>query len=500
MIMNKFYIYNKSKGCIAITKQHKVYSKIYREVRKLIVLFCLMVAALIFNVISSYGQCTVGVSSVTGADIDPARQLGSSFTACQNGTISTFMFLSMKNQDDLSFTIYEGEGISGSVIATVNNVSLKASKDPSDWSVIDVSSLNINVTNNSVYTFYFTTPVHLFYQTSDIIPGGNYYHMDGSLLSFPTYDVEYNISFTAPLTPTVTTAAASSISVTSATLGGNVTDQGVSAVSERGVVYSTTDATPTIAEGATKDDNGSGTGAFSESIGSLSSGTTYYYNAYAINSEGTSYGTAKSFIPTSLTDGDIAFTRINGDADSFSFVALTDIPSSTAIYFSDEYWDGSEFESEYYTILFTATSDIDAGDEVHIVFSTLTATFTSGTATGTLTDVGVSDALGANFIQAAGDNIMAFQGSIASPFFIAAISSNTGESGTSGNAWQTTSASYNTILPAGKTNGQDGYLGLFPVGATQSEVDNARYKTDAPHSGDKATLLSEIMDLCRNPL
>ena len=198
---------------------------------------------------------------------------------------------------------------------------------------------------------------------------------------------------------------------------------------------------------------------------------------------------------TTLTDGDIAFTRINGDADSFSFVALTNIASSTAIYFSDEYWDGSEFESEYYTILFTATSDIDAGDEVHIVFSTLTATFTSGTATGTLNDVGASNALGANFIQAAGDNIMAFQGSIASPVFIAAISSNTGVSGTSGDAWQTASASYNTKLPAGKTNGQDGYLGLFPVGATQSEVDNARYKTDAPHSGDKATLLSAIMNL-----
>jgi len=99
----------------------------------------------------------------------------------------------------------------------------------------------------------------------------------------------------AATVPTVTTTAASSISTTSATLGGNVTSDGGADVTERGVVYSKTDATPTIAEGATKDANGLGTGIFSESIGSLDVNTTYYYNAYAINSEGTSYGTAGSF-------------------------------------------------------------------------------------------------------------------------------------------------------------------------------------------------------------
>ncbi|MDX9882178.1 MAG: GEVED domain-containing protein [Prolixibacteraceae bacterium] len=109
--------------------------------------------------------------------------------------------------------------------------------------------------------------------------------------------------------PTVTTTAATSISATSATLGGNVTADGGAAVSERGVVYSTTDSTPTIAEGATKDTNGSGTGIFSESIGSLSAGTTYYYNAYAINSAGTSYGTTTSFTTSSATAPDIEFTN-----------------------------------------------------------------------------------------------------------------------------------------------------------------------------------------------
>ena len=96
--------------------------------------------------------------------------------------------------------------------------------------------------------------------------------------------------------PTVTTTAASSIASTSATLGGNVTADGGASVTERGIVYSTTDATPTIEEGATKVIMGSGTGPISQSVGSLTPGTLHYFNAYATNSAGTSYGDVATFI------------------------------------------------------------------------------------------------------------------------------------------------------------------------------------------------------------
>ena len=75
-----------------------------------------------------------------------------------------------------------------------------------------------------------------------------------------------------------------------------MTSDGGASVSERGIVYSTTDASPTIGEGGvTKDANGNGTGSFGKSINSLSSGATYYYQAYATNSQGTSYGGVRSF-------------------------------------------------------------------------------------------------------------------------------------------------------------------------------------------------------------
>ena len=109
--------------------------------------------------------------------------------------------------------------------------------------------------------------------------------------------------------PTVTTTAASSITTTSATLAGDVTSDGGDTVTERGIVYSTSDTTPTIAEGATKDTNGAGTGVFSESISSLTAETTYFFNSYAINSEGTSYGTPATFT-TSTAEPTVAANTI----------------------------------------------------------------------------------------------------------------------------------------------------------------------------------------------
>jgi hypothetical protein len=96
--------------------------------------------------------------------------------------------------------------------------------------------------------------------------------------------------------PAVTTAAATSITSTSAVLGGNVTNDGGAAVTDRGVVYSSTNTTPAIGGvGVTRDANGTGTGSYSKTISGLTPGTTYYVRAYATNSVGTSYGTVVSF-------------------------------------------------------------------------------------------------------------------------------------------------------------------------------------------------------------
>jgi hypothetical protein len=95
--------------------------------------------------------------------------------------------------------------------------------------------------------------------------------------------------------PTVTTAAASTVTATSAVLGGSVTADG--GVTDRGVVYSTANTPPAIGgAGVTQNTNGTGAGAFSETITGLTAGTTYYVRAYATNPAGTSYGSVVQFV------------------------------------------------------------------------------------------------------------------------------------------------------------------------------------------------------------
>src|SRR5450759_4156822 len=86
---------------------------------------------------------------------------------------------------------------------------------------------------------------------------------------------------------TITTTAASAITLTTATSGGNISSDGVSTITARGVCWNTS-AGPTIVNSKTID--GTGTGIFASSITGLTAGTIYYIRAYVTNSEGTAYG------------------------------------------------------------------------------------------------------------------------------------------------------------------------------------------------------------------
>ncbi|MGI4874198.1 MAG: beta strand repeat-containing protein [Janthinobacterium lividum] len=105
-----------------------------------------------------------------------------------------------------------------------------------------------------------------------------------------TKNVTVSGTVTGPVVPTLTTAAASAYTNTGATLGGNVTNTGGASVSSYGVVYSTTNATPTLAD--TPVAMSGGTTNFSQAV-VLAAGS-YYYRAYATNSAGTGYGPVRT--------------------------------------------------------------------------------------------------------------------------------------------------------------------------------------------------------------
>jgi DUF2075 family protein len=102
--------------------------------------------------------------------------------------------------------------------------------------------------------------------------------------SFTTLSTASNNPVLASTTP------ASSITSSSAILGGNITDEGATQVSVRGLVYGTTTGSSTFSVTI-----GSGAGTFTSTLTGLTQGTTYFVRSFATNVQGTSYGTETSF-------------------------------------------------------------------------------------------------------------------------------------------------------------------------------------------------------------
>ena len=96
--------------------------------------------------------------------------------------------------------------------------------------------------------------------------------------------------------PTVSTQAVSDIDITTATGEGTVISDGGATITERGVVWALTSNPTTANSKATKAGT---TGSYTADITGLTGGVLYHVRAYAINSEGTSYGSDVSF--TTLT-------------------------------------------------------------------------------------------------------------------------------------------------------------------------------------------------------
>lgn len=94
-------------------------------------------------------------------------------------------------------------------------------------------------------------------------------------------------SFTtlAPLPPTVSATGSSNILFSSANMSGNVTDDGGLPILERGFFISM--STPTLSSIKIVASS-TGTGSYSANVSGLTSGTTYFYRAYARNSVNTS--------------------------------------------------------------------------------------------------------------------------------------------------------------------------------------------------------------------
>jgi uncharacterized protein (TIGR02145 family) len=96
---------------------------------------------------------------------------------------------------------------------------------------------------------------------------------------------------------TIITTDVSSVTHNSAVSGGNITNDGGTIITGRGVCWNIFH-NPVITNDHTS--NGSGSGSFASSITGLSPNTKYYVRAYATNSVGTAYGNEISFQTSQL--------------------------------------------------------------------------------------------------------------------------------------------------------------------------------------------------------
>jgi hypothetical protein len=117
--------------------------------------------------------------------------------------------------------------------------------------------------------------------------------------------------------PVITSKELSDISFETAKSGGNITNDGGSAITKKGVCWSTTNV-PTILNAKTED--GTGVATFTSSLTALQANTTYYLRAYATNIAGTAYGEEIEF--TTL--------EIQVELPTLTSTAITEIQGKTA--------------------------------------------------------------------------------------------------------------------------------------------------------------------------
>lgn len=185
----------------------------------------------------------------------------------QGGPVISFQVKLFKNSGNIQF-IYRQEstslafgsasiGISGVSTGAGNFLSLgSAGSSPTTSGVTETTSINARPATGQIYQF--APPV--------------------------------------PAAPVVTTGTKSAITTSQATLAGIIAPNTFPAITASGIVYSTSPA-PTLGGGAIDLPTSPlvTTGTFTKAASGLSSGTTYYYRAYATNSIGTTYGADSTF-------------------------------------------------------------------------------------------------------------------------------------------------------------------------------------------------------------
>ncbi|MEY3504947.1 MAG: hypothetical protein RL349_1543, partial [Bacteroidota bacterium] len=205
-----------------------------------------------------------------------------------------------------------------------------------------------------------------------------------------------NISITSSAlssSPTLTTPTVSSITASSAVLGANITNDGGSAISARGTVYST--SSPVTSGNNASAEGGVSTGVFTQSRTGLSAQSQYYYAGYATNSTGTGLSSEGSFRtlsnPTTSQASGLTATVSSASQIDLSITNAAGFPASGAT------------QGGYLLIYSTSTPTLGSSNgqapnaSVGTIFSTPAAVLSSATPSTSINVTGLSSSTAYNF-------------------------------------------------------------------------------------------------------
>lgn len=182
-------------------------------------------------------------------------------------------------------SIYEVTGTTANVVGIItSDGGAEVTARGVCWNTESNPTIENDLTNDGAGTGSFISNI------TDLIPNTTYYlrayaeNSEG--VGYGEEKVFTTLNVFASL-PTLTTVAPTDITKTTAISGGNITDDGGSKVTERGVCWSESQ-NPTVKNSRTSD--GGGDGGYSSVIEGLTANTKYYIRAYARNEAGVAYG------------------------------------------------------------------------------------------------------------------------------------------------------------------------------------------------------------------
>ena len=234
--------------------------------------------------------------------------------------------------DDLTFTTTEGlPVVTTSGITEITATSAKGGGEVTDQGASNVTERGIcwgtshTPTISGAHASSGTGIGNYTVSMTNLTPDATYYVRAYATNAQGTaYGAEVNFTALEGL-PVVLTLDMTDITSTTAKGHGKVADQGGSAVTERGICWSTS---PSPSTNGSHANSGTGTGEYTVSISNLTPGTKYYVRAYATNSQGTTYGEQKDFttaatLPTVVT-GDISGTTAQGEVTDAGGAIVTE--------------------------------------------------------------------------------------------------------------------------------------------------------------------------------